>query len=169
MVEVVVGEVVDCDALRRKPVPSLEVEGEESADGSSLMVTHVVPTHLAGVVRESIRICVRLREQEQPGILVGVARDQHDPRRLEVLFGADHVVHTSRAPLPVDLDRRDVGLCDDLEIARLERLGDRRNERRILRVDRAHALVAEAMVGACRPSVVPLRVDRGGPGEGVPT
>ena len=104
MVEVVVGPVVHRDTLRGQPVPLMEVEGEERADRRALVVAHVVPTDLTVVVREPVRVGARGGEQQESDVLVGVPGDEHDPRGLEELVVADHVVDPRDSTRAVGLD-----------------------------------------------------------------
>ena len=53
-------------------------------DGRAEAVAHVVLADLAVVVREPVRVRRRRREQQQPDVLVRVAGQHHDLRRLEV-------------------------------------------------------------------------------------
>ena len=63
-----------------------------------------MPADLAVVVRQAVRVRLRLRQQQQPHVLVGVARQQDDFRRLEVLRAVDEVVDAGHPALRVDLD-----------------------------------------------------------------
>ena len=47
MIEVVVGPLVDRDALRRQPVPAIELVREQREHGAGLVVAHVVAADLA--------------------------------------------------------------------------------------------------------------------------
>ena len=61
---------------------------EQSADRAACVVAEVVPADLAVIVREAVRERLRFRQQQQPHVLVGVAREQHDLGRLKVLRAA---------------------------------------------------------------------------------
>ena len=88
MVEVVVGPVVDRDALRRQPVPVVEVEREQRGERRAGVVAEVVPADLAAVVGEPVGERLRLREQQHAHVLVGVAGEQHHVGGLEVFLAA---------------------------------------------------------------------------------
>ena len=75
VVEVVVGPVVDGDALRRQAVPVVQVAREQRGDAGALVVAEVVPADLAVVVRQAVGIGLRFRQQQQAHVLVDIAGD----------------------------------------------------------------------------------------------
>ena len=148
-----------------RPYQLFEVERKERRDARALIVAEVVTADLLVVVRQAVRKRLRLRQQQQPGVLVGVAGEQHDFRRLKVLDAVGDVVDAGHAAAAVDFDRRHVRARDDLQVAGRLRAGNRRDRGRILGVHVAAAAIAEAVVHAGRPVLVRARVDGGGTGE----
>jgi hypothetical protein len=63
VLEVVVGPVVDRDALRRQTVPVVEVEREQRRQRRRSVVGHVVLADLPGVVRQPVGEGLRLRQE----------------------------------------------------------------------------------------------------------
>ena len=168
MIEHVVRPVVDRDALRRQPVPGVEVEGEERCHRRAGGLREIVPADLAVIVREPFRKRLRRREQQQPRVLVGVGRQQHDLGRLKKLLASGDVGDTSHAALVVDVDARHVRPLDDREPAGLLGARNGRHVGTVLRVDMTAAPVAEAVVHARRAILKTLRIDGGWPGERMP-
>ena len=112
------------------------------------MVAEVMPPDLAVVVRQAVRKRLRLREQEQPDVLVGVAGQQHGLGGLNVLDPVGHVGDPGGATLTIHLDLGHMGARHDSEVACRLRTRDRRDERTVLRVDVTPALGAEPVVHA---------------------
>ena len=168
MVEVVGRPVVDRDALRGQPVPAVEPVREERQHTGPGGVGHVVPADLAAVVRQAVGVRRRLREEHQADVLVGVAGQQDDVGRLDVLLTVLDVADAGRAALAVHLHAADVGLGDHLQASGLLGARDRRDGGRVLRVQVAAAAVAEAVIGTRRAVLVTDRVHRRGSGKRVP-
>ena len=168
VVEVVVGPVVDGDALRGQAVPGVRVVGKQRRDPRPLVVAEVVPADLRAVVREAEGPRPRLRQQQQAHVLVGVAGEQHEAGGLEELLAVLHVGDAGDPAPVVGLDAPDVGVGHHLQAPGGLGPGNRRHRGRVLRVDVAPAPVAEPVVHAARAPLVGARVDGGGPGEGLP-
>ena len=132
VIEVVVGPVVDRDALRRQPVPVVEVEREQRGDGRAGVVAEVVPADLAVLFDEPVGKRLRLRQQQHAHVLVGVAGEQHDLGGLEVFLAA---LDDSSTPARGRCRRRPRSLVTmrlrhDARAARSpDRLGDRASPR----------------------------------------
>jgi hypothetical protein len=62
VIEVVVGEVVDGDALRRQPVPAIEFPRKQREHRTGLVMREVVAPDLAVIVSEAARILRRRRQ-----------------------------------------------------------------------------------------------------------
>ena len=168
MVEIVVGPVVDRDTLRRQPVPRADVEREQRRDRRALVMAEVVLSHLAVVVRETVGKRRRLREQQQPRVLVTETGEEHDLGRLEELLAVREIGDAARAALRIDVDGRDRGAGDGLELVGRLCARNRRDRRRVLGVDVAAAGVAETVIHAARSILVAARIDRRRPGKRMP-
>ena len=122
VVEVVVGPIINRDALRRQAVPRVEVVRKERSHTRARVVTEVVPAHLSVIVRQPGGIGAGFRQQQQADVFVGVRGDQDDPRGLEVLIASHDVVDAGHASVRAHLERRDVRASDHLEVARVDSL-----------------------------------------------
>jgi hypothetical protein len=154
VIEVVVGPVVDRDALRRQAVPRLDVEREERGDRRTLVMTDEVAPHLSVIVRQPLRIGWRFREQEQPRVLVRIAGEEHHFGRLKELLAIADVCDAAGASLAVHINRGRNRARDCLEAPGRLRAWNRGNGRGVLRVDVAAAHVAEAVVHAARSVLI---------------
>ena len=168
VIEIVVGEVVDGNALRRQSVPRVDVEGEQRRDAAALRVAQVMAADLPVIVRQPVRKRLRLRQQQQPRVFVGVTRQQYDLRRLNEFLAVGHVRHAGDLALVVGVDRRHVRARHDFQLPGFLRARNGRHARAVLGVDVAAALVAEAVIHARGAVLIRARVDRGGPGKRVP-
>ena len=118
-------------------------------------MAEVVPADLPVIVRQAVWKRLRLREQQQARVLVGVAGEQHDLGRLEVLDAVGDVVHAGHAALVVDVDRWSrARACTTLRLAGRLRARNGRDVRAVLRIHMAAAAVAEAVVHARRAVLI---------------
>jgi hypothetical protein len=74
VIEVVVRPIVDRHALGRQAVPGVRVPREERRDAGERVMAEVVAADLPVIVRQAFGVGLRLREQQQPRVLVRIAR-----------------------------------------------------------------------------------------------
>ena len=77
MIKVIVRPIVDGNALGRQPVPRVEIEREKRRDRRPLVMAQIVSSDLRVIVREPDWKRARLRHQQQPHVLVGIAGKKH--------------------------------------------------------------------------------------------
>ena len=168
VIEVVGGEIVDGHALRGKAVPVVEILGEQRLHAAACRVRHVVPAHLASIVREAIWKRLRLRQQQRPHVFIRVGREQHHAGGLKILLAALQIRHARDTPVAVDVHLGDVRFGDDGKIAGFLCFRNGRDGGRAFRIDVTAAARAETVVRASGPIVVGPRVDRGRTGKRIP-
>src|SRR5262245_19441535 len=171
MVVVVVGPIVEHHSLRGSAVPDVNVEWEKAygaACSSAHPMSEIMLADLPVVVRQTLRIGVRLREQEETRVFVGIRREKHDPRRLEMLLAVAQTVDSGDLTVAAGGDASHVGAIEDRQVLCLDRFGDGSHRGRVFRVNVATAAAAIAMKDAGWPSTIYPRVDRGGRPEGFP-
>ena len=162
----IVARFVRDDARHGRAAPHAYrlIEGRVHRPGG---VALVVAPDLAGRIREAVGELVRLRQEQQPRCLDGVAGDAHGARFLPLLFLVLVEVHDARHfALVVVLDPRRVTLGAQLEPAGFLRRRNLGVQGRPLGAGLA-ALEAEAELLAGAAPVAWLAVDRHAPGVAV--
>ena len=64
VVKVIIGPVINRDALSWESIPRLEIKREERTNGCTLMVAEIVMSDLSVIIRQTVRISTRLGEQK---------------------------------------------------------------------------------------------------------
>ena len=129
MIEVVISPVVDGDTLGGGAVPVIQIEREQGGHAGAGVVAEVVPTDLAPIVPQTVRVGPRFREQQHAHVFVHVAGEQDDVPRLEIFLTVLDVVHAGGATIAVDFDRGRVRPSDDRQTACIHCLWDRGHRR----------------------------------------
>ena len=154
--------------LGRQAVPVVQVALEQRGHRRALVVAHVVPADLAGVVGQAVGESVGFGKQQQAHVLVGVAGQQHGLGGLEEVLVAFDVFDAGRAAFRIGDHPRHPRIRNDFQVAGFQRFGNGGEASGAFRTQMAAAAAAKAVVLAGRTPVEDLGGDRGWALEGVP-